>query len=351
MEKPMTALANDKPKKAPWGNKPIDSLGMVIAGINYLDMPTPSRESIVTLFASDEKPRFKLALEECLGINGAESSIGTKRYLFAIVSCLSEEMRQSLDLLGYTTISVDTLIYIGANVGLEFRKHVSIAIDKSDPNYHQNLTTIETILQKATTAVGADPIKLPGRPRPVASQQTAARQPEPREPDSTDQPIADSGDDDKGFLSTHVYGGKSALCFNASLSQNKQNHTIILDAALVIGTREYDWKNAIKIQLGHKELPMLLGVLLGWKNSVKFDAHGSANDKCFEIERQDGKFFAKVFAKGKTPCALPMTPQDAYPVAMIVLSQILKQVPTALQSHPEIVIQMMKMTQVITPVA
>lgn len=337
-------------KKTPWGNKPIDSVEVVLEALAYLDMPNPSKEAILLIASGSGKGKFKSAIEECLLLKGAAVQQETKRYLFGIVSCISGVMSDSLKHLGYENISHEMMIHIGTNHGMSFRGAVNASLTEKDPNHHQSMAIVHQTLQEASNVTGSTPIKSQNRPRPVEKQsahdvhQPAAQAEMANE---SDQPIADNGDEDKGFLSTHVYGGKAALCFNAALSQNKKNHTVILDAALSIGERDYDWKNAIKIQLGHKELALLYGVLVGWKNSVKFDAHGAANDKGFEIARQDGKFFVKVYAKNESPRAVPMSAQDAYPVAMVILTQIIKQAPPELRGHPNLIIHMMKEMQFI----
>jgi len=366
----MAVAQASKIAKKPWGGKPINSLDVVMEALDYLDMPVPSREAVAILAASTEKARFKGAIEECLMMNGGKPpSVDSKRYLFGLVSCISEMMQSAVQQIGYGEVGFDVLIQIGKTNGMAFRSAINAAMTKTDPNHHMSFDFVETELAQACEGLGLPPIAKPNRPRPVASQQQAA----PASPVDSSAPARqqasspqasssnsedagevinnNNGDDDRRFLSTHVYGGKAALCFNASTSRDKTNYTIGVDAAVAVSERTYDWKTAIKIQLGHKELPLLYAVLVGWRNSVKFDAHGAENDKSFEIERQDGKFFVKVSAKGQPQRAVPMGAQDAYPVSLVVLSQIIKQAPKELQDHADIIIHMMKQTLQIKPVA
>jgi len=356
----MAVAQASKVAKKPWGGKPINSVDVVMEALDYLDMPVPSREAVTILASSTEKARFKGAIEECLMMNGGKPpSVESKRYLFGLVSCISEMMRSAVQQIGYGEVGFDVLIQVGKSNGMAFRSAINAAMTKTDPNHHMSFDFVETELSQACDGLGLPPIAKHNRPRPVASQrqaaparqQASAPQASSSNSEDADEVINNNGDDDKRFLSTHVYGGKAALCFNASTSRDKTNYTIGVDAAVAIGERTYDWKAAIKIQLGHKELPLLYAVLVGWRNSVKFDAHGAANDKSFEIERQDGKFFVKVSAKGQPQRAVPMGAQDAYPVSLVVLSQIIKQAPKELQDHADIIIHMMKQTLQIKPVA
>lgn len=127
-------------------------------------------------------------------------------------------------------------------------------------------------------------------------------------------------------LSVHVYGSGAALCFEPDATRRGE-HTIALDAARSTGPRAYDWGGKIRLQVTQAELPVVAGVLLGRIAKCEYGNHGPENDKGFSLENQDGKIFARVFAKGKSPCAVPIGPEDAYRVTALVVRQLRENAP------------------------
>ncbi|WP_419595137.1 hypothetical protein [Thiolapillus sp.] len=122
-------------------------------------------------------------------------------------------------------------------------------------------------------------------------------------------------------MSFHVYGGKSALCFNADITKGGV-HTVALDGAMAVATRKYDWENKIRVQMTRQELPAVLAVLLGYSASCRFSNHGADKTKGFTIERQPGKFFVNVMQKDRPLVAVPMTDQDAIYVTGLFMRQL-----------------------------
>ena len=127
-------------------------------------------------------------------------------------------------------------------------------------------------------------------------------------------------------LSVHVYGSGAALCFEPDQTRRGE-HTIALDAARSSGPRAYDWGGKIRLQMTQAELPVVAGVLLGRIAKCEYGNHGPEHDKGFSLENQDGKIFARVFAKGKSPCAVPIGPEDAYRVTALVVRQLQENTP------------------------
>lgn len=126
-------------------------------------------------------------------------------------------------------------------------------------------------------------------------------------------------------MSHHVYGGKAALCWDVDETKNG-DATIRLEAAKAIGERKYDWGNKITIQLTRDELPCVAAVFLGILPRTEGKNHGVGDQqgKGFEIEHQGNKLFIKVFAPQKPPCAVPVSPEDAFTVAGLLVRQIRK---------------------------
>lgn len=337
-----------------WGERKIESGADVTEALTHLQLPTLSEDALRLVAGSDEKGRFKTALQKCVG---SDADVDTKRYLTGLVRCLSSVVAQMLGELGYHEVPIEALFHIGKTNGMSFRNALAAAMDKNLPNSEQSAEFVAHALREALEHIGA-PVKAntpAPRPQPQGNSRAPAQSASaPSTHDEHEAPTSSQDETDKDtFLSTHVYGGKASLCFNAATAQNGGHFTVIVDGANAIGERKYDWKNAVKIQLGHKELPLLYGVLVGWRDSIKFDAHGVAHDKTFELIRQDGKFFAKVMGKsnGKAVApSVPVGPMDAYPIMMVVLTQIIKEAPKELQPFPALIIQMMREAQNIKPV-
>lgn len=329
-------------EKNSWGDKAINSRAVVFEAFEYLNLPRPSIEGLTCVINSSNSAQFKSAIEEALQLNGQSASQETKRYLTGLALCISENMSSLINDLGYKNLPLGALIHIGSTNGIAFRNAVNSGITHKDPNFELSIGFIDDMIQDALIQIGAPPMRAQRAPFTLPS-------PAHSEKISSTPKVVESST----FLSAHVYGSKAALCFNAVSQNNK--HVVIIDAAPMKeitnsdGHKSVDWKSSIKIQLGHKELPLVYGVLVGWSNSIKLDSHGAHHDKAFEIERQEGKFFIKVLTKGKPPCALPMTGTDALGVSLLILAQIIKQAPSELQNHPNIIIDMMRQIQQIKP--
>jgi hypothetical protein len=164
----------------------------------------------------------------------------------------------------------------------------------------------------------------PEKSAPAANEPPAARAAPEQSPHSGRD---DSSAEEQGWESFHAYGSKAALCFNVDLTKSG-SPTIALDAASSIGSKAYDWKNKIRIQLTKAELPVVAAVLIGARVKCEFKNHGPNNDKGFSMERQDGgKIFISVFAKEHSAKAVPVFAPDVMWVTAMVLKQVQKNCP------------------------
>lgn len=157
--------------------------------------------------------------------------------------------------------------------------------------------------------------------------QNSGRAPDNRsaDPENSSQSARQSQGDEREFISHHVYGGKAALCWDVDKTKSG-DYTLRLEAAKAIGERKYDWNNKITIQLTRDELPCVAAVFLGILPKTEGKNHGVGDQqgKGFEIEHQGNKLFVKVFAPQKPPCAVPVSPEDAFTVASLLVRQIRK---------------------------
>lgn len=329
-----------------WLDRHIVSVADVFEALEYLTLPRPSNEIIELIGTGAEKGKFKDALEACLRVDGKEPDKETKRYVVGLINSVSNTTIQAVSsLLGYEKVPLEAFVIVGQEKGTTFYNAVRAAIAPNDPAHANGKTVVEELLQYAVDKAGGKLVKT--TPQTGQSAKVKQAPPEASPPTSShdEQAIQNTEEDaGNGYYSTHAYGGGAALCFNATKT-TKNHFSVIVDAALSIGERKYDWSKAIKIQLSHKELPILYGVLVGWHNSAKFDAHGPANDKSFHIERQEGKLYAKVIAKSEKQRAVPIGPMDILPIMNLVLSQIIKESPTEIRNHPNIIIGQMRAAQ------
>lgn len=141
------------------------------------------------------------------------------------------------------------------------------------------------------------------------------------------QPPQGISRDDRDYYSVHIYGGKSALCFQADTTRSGregETNTVRLEAAPSSAPRQYNWSEKIAVQFTVKELPCVLAVFMGWMPSVTFKAHGPQQDKGFSMEHQEGgKMFVKVW-QAKRAMAVPLYAQDMYSVVALLLRQMAK---------------------------
>ena len=128
------------------------------------------------------------------------------------------------------------------------------------------------------------------------------------------------------FLGHHVYGGKAALYFRAEKIEGKEGkndwHTIMIDAALSTGPRQFNWKDKICIRLTPAEMPQVAAVFLGFATKVNFANHGPKKDKGFSVEHQGKSIFINLNEKGKKAHAIPVSVSDAYVVGNLFLRQL-----------------------------
>jgi hypothetical protein len=128
------------------------------------------------------------------------------------------------------------------------------------------------------------------------------------------------------YLSVHVYGGRAAACFSADVSRSKMS-TVRIEAAESSGTRQYNWKGKVAIQLSSRELPLVLATFMHWIPKFEGKGHGANNEKWFALERQGNKMFLSVNSKGSSPRGVPIPAGDGYSITTLLIRQMLKNDP------------------------
>lgn len=127
-------------------------------------------------------------------------------------------------------------------------------------------------------------------------------------------------------MSIKSHGKQAAVCVSRDETQGHWK-TVSLESAekLKNGTKEYAWKTKkIKIQITKTELPIVIGVLLGFLPACEFSNHGDEN-KNFSIENQDSNVFIRVGNPAKkqfNACPVPFV--EAHLMGMLALAEYVK---------------------------
>lgn len=286
--------------------------------INALSMPVPAVDRLMTL-ARMEAIHIKDDLYHAVNQVGAWQA--SKDRAFCALNACTDWFEANLASLGYEMTLEDRVVRAVA-YGPDFIATVqraALATDEGD----KAKSLLKSILTGKPHASAPSPenpsMVAPAAPAPEAK--TEAQAPSPGKPSTVNPPPA-SEDAEKKYFQVHVYGKAAAACFSADTKRNSTTQTIRIEAAESNGTRVYDWENKIAVQLSVKELPLLLGVLMNWLPAYKAEGHGEKNDKGFSIERQEGKFFLSMFAKGQKARAVPIPPGDAYCITSLLLRQM-----------------------------
>lgn len=156
--------------------------------------------------------------------------------------------------------------------------------------------------------------------RTATHSQKPSPQPEVRE--QSQQSNSDSNFADR--LKMRVFSTKHALSITNSTTRGGWE-TVMIESAPKLSeeSKQYNWSEKTSIQVTKQELPYFIMVMLGLTKDCKFDSHGAANDKGFQIERQDRGVFFKTFAKSKLhPVQVPY--EDAVMIGHLALSQYVK---------------------------
>lgn len=293
--------------------------------IRALNMPLPSVDRLMTLARMESVP-LKDDLYQAINQTG-DWELSKQRASCALHAC-TEWFESNLASLGYELTLEDRVakaVAYGPDL-ISLVQRAALATDEGDkakqmlqsifagkkPAPETGKPASEVPAQAAAHAEPAPPPSAP--PAPVQKQAALP-------PDSS--PAASENEDaEKKWFQVHVYGGKAAACFSADTKRNSNTQTVRIETAESVGTRSYAWDNKIAVQLSVKELPLVLGVLMGWLPAYKAEGHGENNDKGFSIERQEGKFFLSMFAKGQKARALPVPPGDAYCITSLLLRQM-----------------------------
>lgn len=256
------------------------------------------------------------------------------------ICLLSPAVAHGLAQLNLELPEPEFLVRLGVTQGLAIRENLNVALSADKENAERakgwlKMTLSDAKIQGRDTSESGRDEKIDSRApsashgaSAVAGQGTNSRtgQAQDNSYSHVDDDEVDSNVQD--FRSVHFYGKQFALCFSASMTKasgkKKGVPTINLDAAAALpnGERNFGWKEGIHFQFTPRELPAVLSVLLGNRQSVEFKSHGQAHDKGFAIERQDGQFYAKCFAKDMGSRGVPIPAHEAFYLVTLIVDQL-----------------------------
>lgn len=283
--------------------------------IRTLNMPLPPVDRLMSL-ARMESVSLKDDLYQAINQMGDWER--SKQRAFCALNACTEWFESNLARLGHE-LTLEDRVTKAVAYGPELISLVQRAALATDEGDKAKRTLQSIIAGEKPASVAPAYVATPAQPAPPPP--APAQKPTVAPPASS--PAASENEDaEKKWFQVHVYGGKAAACFSADTKRNSNTRTVRIETAESNGMRSYAWENKIAVQLSVKELPLVLGVLMGWLPAYKAEGHGENNDKGFTIERQEGKFFLSMFAKGQKARALPVPPGDAYCITSLLLRQM-----------------------------
>lgn len=126
-------------------------------------------------------------------------------------------------------------------------------------------------------------------------------------------------------LKVKAYCNQSALTAEASITTSGI-HTLSLDVAR--GAKPtFDWKSKLTVQITEDELPMVLGVLLGWVGKMEGRHHGQQHNKGYSLEHQGTHVFLVVTQQGKGAIAVRIDGAPLLGLSGLILHQMQQNMP------------------------
>lgn len=129
-----------------------------------------------------------------------------------------------------------------------------------------------------------------------------------------------------------VFGQSAALTWEiaALADQASSAHplcTVMIEAAAGDGTGRYRWDEKVVFMLTLRELPQVLGVLMGWASALEFKFHGKLKKKSLVMVHQDHGLHVRL-SDARQRLSVPVLDADRYTLSMLVLSALCANEPT-----------------------
>lgn len=114
------------------------------------------------------------------------------------------------------------------------------------------------------------------------------------------------------------YGERAALCVEESTTRGGFPTILLQVAPRASRHADSEWDKSVKIQLTDTELPVFVGLLMGYIANCDF----KRQRKGIEIRRQQGSLY--FHASESCSYALPVYPGDVFHITTLTLSQLEK---------------------------
>lgn len=301
----------------------------VLATIAALGL-TPPDQNALQAIQRNCRDDFIEHLSACVA--GQDADGKHRKAVEGLLACLTSEIGEAVRSIGLIP-TFNALAQVGNKAPARFLSAIPIAKDTTHERHSEAKAFVTMVLtapapapvppQSAPVAVPSqsDPpqAQLPSEPPLARSEPPVLPASEPAAYPMAAQPEG-SVQQQKGYVSQHVYGSGYALCFNASEWEGKPG--VMVDAAVSNGPKSYDWKTAVHIWLDVREVAAVLAVFRKRRPSVEFAAHGAQNDKSFSMAFQGAHFYVKVAARNKGVRGVKMLSTDATAVSVLFLRQL-----------------------------
>ena len=129
-----------------------------------------------------------------------------------------------------------------------------------------------------------------------------------------------------------VFGQSAALTWEIADLADQDPHkprmcTVMIEGAASDGTGHYHWDEKVVFMLTLRELPQVLGVLMGWSSELEFKFHGKQKKKALNLVYQEHGLYIRL-TDGRQRLSVPVLDADRYPLSMLVLAALCANEPT-----------------------
>lgn len=313
--------------------------------LTALKLPVPDRVGYLAL-SQTEGTRFAEAVGHAAA--GCQKP-QTNDYLRAMLAAVAPSTRTLLAELGFRQIDLCTLIEIASREGRSFASAVWTATSgtgaperEGAANYIANL--IDEYGSGSGIGISIDLDALPPSPAPAApstlpeNPDARARSPRADASQSSQTPVAEPREPVKrDFAPTpgvkksygqshHVYGQSAGLCFAECAVRNSEKQTVVVEIAAAEGGG-INWQSKVMVMLSLADLPMVLGLFLGYLDRVELKARGRQNEKHLVMERQDKQFYVSLGVRGLAKRGVPIPAAEVYQIVAMLTRQMCRNDP------------------------
>ncbi|MES2878346.1 MAG: hypothetical protein V4713_07975 [Pseudomonadota bacterium] len=129
-----------------------------------------------------------------------------------------------------------------------------------------------------------------------------------------------------------VFGQSAALTWEIADLADQEPHkprlcTVMIEGAASDGAGHYRWDEKVVFMLTLRELPQVLGILMGWSSELEFKFHGKLKKKTLNMVYQEHGLYIRL-TDGRQRLSVPVLDADRYPLGMLVLAALCANEPT-----------------------